>query len=220
MLFWQKNGFLVDRHAWQFHLMCTLGSSQVSPLPCLTHLVWNFVLCKILICLRYCIITSALNMFGSLFLFPAIWKEQVFVYLFVCFALWAGQRGTDTILAYFMMTVATLGVQWWCSKMTLSWFLGGHHEMYLPFKFHISVVLAFWYSSLLLLMNNPKALRLILETGSWGRNSGEFFSLVQSPCYYWNGQEDVDEIKSELKQDKRGTDFLDSTWTLCVRTFM
>lgn len=147
MLFWQENGFLVDCHDWQFHLVSTLGSSQMSPPPCFTHLVRNFVLCKILICLRYCIITNVVNMLSSLFIFPAICKEQVFVCLFVCFAfaLWAGQYGTDTILAYFMMTVATLGAQWWCSKMTLSWFLWGHHEIYLPFKSHVALI--FWCSS-------------------------------------------------------------------------
>lgn len=127
------------------------------------------MLYKILICLRYYIITKVLHMFGSLFIFSVIWKNIfLFVWCFAC-TLWAGQCGSDTITAYFMMTLDTLGVQWWCSKMTLSLFLGGHHEILLTFQVTHSLLLQFsGVLLLLLLMNNPKALWLIWETGSWG----------------------------------------------------
>lgn len=166
MLFWQKNGFLVDRHAWQFHLVSTLGSSQMSPLPCLTHLVWNFVLCKILICLRYCVITNVLNMFWSLFLFTAIWKEQVFVYLFgflLC--------GQDNVIQRpFLLISWWLWPCWEFNGDAPRWHCLGLWEDIMKCTYlssHTNPL--FWLSGallLLLLMNNPKALWLILETGS------------------------------------------------------
>lgn len=166
MLFWQKNGFLVDRHAWQFHLVSTLGSSQMSPLPCLTHLVWNFVLCKILICLRYCVITNVLNMFWSLFLFTAICKEQVFVYLFgflLC--------GQDNVIQRpFLLISWWLWPCWEFSGDVPRWHCLGFWEDIMKCTYLSSPTNPlFWLSGallLLLLMKNPKALWLILETGS------------------------------------------------------